>query len=220
MDPARFAGGLPVDDSKVEDGAIKKVIVIGLDGLDPRIVTRLLESAQLLTWPMLKEQGGFRGVATTRPAQTPWPGLRLPRVRTQAVMASSISWKSQNYLPELALNRYEQKNAFLPPKAVNLRRGVPLWDLLAVAGKNATVLRCPCTYPADRMRGQMLSGVGVPDLRGGFGTSTFYTSSDSATAARLNRWFDQLKCSGYFHYIPDRPAPSQRGWRPSLRRYP
>ena len=96
----------------------------------------------------------------------------------------------KNYLPELALNRYEQKNAFLPPKAVNLRRGVPVWELLAAAGKSSTVLRCPCTYPPDRVRGQMLSGMGVPDLRGGLGTSTFYTSSDAAGHVRANRWFD------------------------------
>ena len=87
----------------------------------------------------------------------------------------------KTYLPELALNRYEQKNAFLPPKAVNLRRGVPLWDVLGAAGKSSTVLRCPCTYPPDAVRGQMLSGMGVPDLRGGLGTSTFYTTSEAVT---------------------------------------
>jgi predicted AlkP superfamily phosphohydrolase/phosphomutase len=88
----------------------------------------------------------------------------------------------KNYFPELALNRYEQKNAFLPPKVVNLRRGIPVWELLAAAGKSSTILRCPCTYPPDHVRGQMLSGMGVPDVRGGLGTSTFYTSSDAATA--------------------------------------
>ena len=83
-------------------------------------------------------------------------------------------------MPELALNRYEQKNVFLPPKAVNLRRGVPVWELLAAAGKSTTVLRCPCTYPPDLVRGRLLSGLGVPDLRGGLGTATFYTSSGAA----------------------------------------
>ena len=82
----------------------------------------------------------------------------------------------KTYLPDLGLNRYEQKNAFLPPKVVNLRRGVPVWQLLADAGINSTIVRCPCTYPPDSMRGRMLSGMGVPDLRGGLGTATFYTS--------------------------------------------
>ena len=41
------------------------------------------------------------------------------------------------------------------------------------------MLRCPCTYPPDSVRGRMLSGMGVPDLRGGLGTSAFYTTSDA-----------------------------------------
>src|SRR5262249_28532630 len=74
------------------------------------------------------------------------------------------------------------KNKLLPPKAVNLRRGEPLWDVLARAGIESTVIRCPCTYPPDTMRGRMLSGMGVPDLRGGLGTPTFYTSAAVAVA--------------------------------------
>jgi predicted AlkP superfamily phosphohydrolase/phosphomutase len=155
-----------------------------LDGLEPRIVTRLLESGQLPNMARLKEQGGFARVATTRPAQTPvaWSTFATGTNPGGHGIFDFLRRNPKNYLPELALNRYEQKNAFLPPKAVNLRRGVPLWDLLAAAGKSSTVLRCPCTYPADRVRGQLLSGMGVPDLRGGLGTSTFYTSSAIATA--------------------------------------
>ena len=83
------------------DGAIKKVIVIGLDGLEPEIVSRLLEAGQLPNLARLKEQGGFARVATTRPAQTPvaWstfatgtnPGrprhLRLPPPQSQELSA-------------------------------------------------------------------------------------------------------------------------------------
>ena len=181
----RRAVGAPlIDDSKVEDGAIKKVIVIGLDGLDPRIVERLLDSDQLPNLARLREQGGFARVATTRPAQTPvaWSTFATGVNPGGHGIFDFLRRNPKNYLPELALNRYEQKNAFLPPKAVNLRRGVPVWELLAAAGKSSTVLRCPCTYPPDRMRGQMLAGMGVPDLRGGLGTSTFYSSSEAVTA--------------------------------------
>ena len=83
----------------------------------------------------------------------------------------------RTYLPDLALNRYESRGAFLPPRAVNMRRGTPVWELLSAAGIASTILRCPVTYPPDVFRGKMLSGMGVPDLRGGLGTPTFYTSS-------------------------------------------
>jgi predicted AlkP superfamily phosphohydrolase/phosphomutase len=84
----------------------------------------------------------------------------------------------KTYLPDIALNRYEQKNAFLPPKAVNLRRGETIWDRLSARGIPSTVIRCPCTYPPDPLRGRMLAGMGVPDLRGGLGTPAFYTTAD------------------------------------------
>jgi predicted AlkP superfamily phosphohydrolase/phosphomutase len=151
--------------------------------LDARIVSRLLEADQLPNLARLKKQGGFARVATTRPAQTPvaWSTFATGTNPGGHGIFDFLRRNPKTYLPELALNRYEQKNAFLPPKAVNLRRGVPLWEVLATAGKSSTVLRCPCTYPPDSVRGQMLSGMGVPDLRGGLGTSTFYTTSEAVT---------------------------------------
>jgi predicted AlkP superfamily phosphohydrolase/phosphomutase len=86
-----------------------------------------------------------------------------------------------SYLPDLALNDYERKNAFLPPKAVNRRRGTAVWEVLSDSGIDSTIVRCPCTYPPDPIRGRILAGMGVPDLRGGLGTSTFYTSDPDAT---------------------------------------
>jgi predicted AlkP superfamily phosphohydrolase/phosphomutase len=118
--------------------AIKKVIVIGLDGLDARIVSRLLEADQLPNLARLKKLGGFARVATTRPAQTPvaWSTFATGTNPGGHGIFDFLRRNPKTYLPELALNRYEQKNAFLPPKAVNLRRGVPLWEVLATAGKS------------------------------------------------------------------------------------
>lgn len=164
------------------DGAIKKVIVIGLDGLSPTIVSRLLEAGELPNLARLREQGGYSRVATTRPAQTPvaWSTFATGVNPGGHGIYDFLRRNPKNYLPDLSLNRYEQKNAFLPPKAVNLRGGTPVWELLKAAGRGATVLRCPCTYPPDPVRGRMLSGMGVPDLRGGLGTSTFFTTDPAA----------------------------------------
>jgi predicted AlkP superfamily phosphohydrolase/phosphomutase len=155
---------------------------LGLDGLDPAIVARLLEANQLPHLARLRDRGSLARVATTRPAQTPvaWSTFATGTNPGGHGIFDFLRRNPKTYLPDLALNRYEQKNAFLPPKAVNLRRGTPVWDILKAAGLDATVLRCPCTYPPDSMRGQMLSGMGVPDLRGGLGTATFYTTSTEA----------------------------------------
>jgi predicted AlkP superfamily phosphohydrolase/phosphomutase len=163
---------------------MKKVIVIGLDGLEPRIVEPMLNANELPNLAALRERGGYARIRTTYPAQTPvaWSTFATGTNPGGHGIFDFLSRDPKTYLPILGLTRYEQKNAFVPPKVVNQRRGTPLWELLSNAGIPSTVIRCPCTYPPDDIQGRMLSGVGVPDLRGGLGTSTFYTSHEGVKA--------------------------------------
>lgn len=158
----------------------RKVIVIGLDGLEPKIVEPMLERGELPNLAALRARGGYSRCRTTFPAQTPvaWSTFATGVNPGGHGIFDFIRRDPRTYLPDLALNRYEQKSAFVPPKAVNLRRGTPVWSLLSKAGVRSTIIRCPCTYPPDDLKGKMLSGMGVPDLRGGLGTATFYSSRD------------------------------------------
>ena len=164
--------------------AYDKVIVIGLDGLEPKIVDPMLAAGELPNLARLRASGGYSRVATTFPAQTPvaWSTFATGTNPGGHGIFDFIRRDPRTYLPDLALNRYEQKNAFLPPKAVNLRRGTTVWEVLAAAGVPSTIVRCPCTYPPDAPKGRMLSGMGVPDIRGGLGTSTFYTTAEGVRA--------------------------------------
>jgi len=163
---------------------MKKVIVIGLDGLDPKIVESMLDAGELPNLAKLRGRGGYSRVCTTYPAQTPvaWSTFATGTNPGGHGIFDFIRRDPRTYLPDFSLNRYEQKNAYLPPTAVNLRRGIPVWELLSVAGIQSIIVRCPCTYPPDNIRGRMLAGMGVPDLRGGLGTSTFYTSAETVKA--------------------------------------
>ncbi len=63
------------------------------------------------------------------------------------------------------------------PDAVNNRKGATFWQLATDAGLTARVIRVPATFPAEPMDGgTMLSGLGVPDMRGRIGTPSYYTS--------------------------------------------
>jgi len=164
--------------------SLKKVIVIGLDGLEPKIVKPMLDSGDLPNLARLWKQGGYSSVQTTYPAQTPvaWSTFLTGTNPGAHGIFDFLSRNPKTYLPDLGLNRYEKTSALMPPKIVNLRSGTPVWELLSNAGIPSTILRCPCTYPPDKIRGRMLSGMGVPDLRGGLGTSTFYSSNTSVEA--------------------------------------
>ena len=50
---------------------MKKVLVIGLDGLEPKIVEPMLADGELPNLAKLRTQGGYARVRTTYPAQTP-----------------------------------------------------------------------------------------------------------------------------------------------------
>ncbi|MDX2035369.1 MAG: alkaline phosphatase family protein [Isosphaeraceae bacterium] len=164
---------------------MKKVIVIGLDGLEPTIVDALLAAGELPNLARLRDRGGYSRIATTTPAQTPvaWSTFATGTNPGGHGIFDFLRRDPATYLPDLGLNRHESRGAFLPPRVVNLRQGETVWELLGKAGIESTILRCPVTYPPDALRGRLLSGMGVPDLRGGFGTPTLYTT-DATLQAR------------------------------------
>jgi len=163
--------------------APRKVVVIGLDGLEPKIVDSMLEAGELPHLARLRIAGGYSRVATTWPAQTPvaWSTFATGVNPGGHGIYDFLRRDPKTYSPDLGLNRYEQKSAFLPPKVINLRRGTTIWEVLGGAGVPSAVVRCPCTYPPDAMKGRLLAGMGVPDIRGGLGTATFYTTASSVT---------------------------------------
>jgi predicted AlkP superfamily phosphohydrolase/phosphomutase len=167
-----------------EKEKMKKVIVIGLDGFEPKIVEPMLNNGELPNLEQLRKQGGFSCIKTTYPAQTPvaWSTFATSMNPGGHGIFDFIRRDPKTYLPDLSMNRHEQKRAYLPPKAVSLVRGTPLWELLSTAGLPSSIVRFPCTYPPDNIKGRMLAGMGVPDIRGGLGTSTFYTSGDDVKA--------------------------------------
>lgn len=163
---------------------VRRVVVVGFDGLEPSIVDALLESGDLPNLARMRTAGAYSRVATTTPAQTPvaWSTFATGVNPGGHGIFDFLRRDPETYLPDLALARYEQPSAFLPPRAVNMRSGQPVWEVLGQAGIPSTVLRCPCTYPPDEFRGRMLSGMGVPDIRGGLGTSTFFSSAPGMRA--------------------------------------
>lgn len=163
----------------------KKVIVIGLDGLEPTIVESMLERGELPNLARIRTSGFYSRLRTTYPAQTPvaWSSFATGTNPGGHGIFDFISRDPQTYLPDAALSHFERpKNAFSLPRVVNQRKGEPLWNVLSRAGIPSVVLRCPCTFPPDEINGRMLSGVGVPDLRGAQNKGTFYTQDKNAQA--------------------------------------
>jgi predicted AlkP superfamily phosphohydrolase/phosphomutase len=172
----------------------KKVIVIGLDGLEPSIVEAMLGRGELPNLAKIRQAGSYLRLKTTYPAQTPvaWSSFATGTNPGGHGIFDFISRDPQTYQPDAALSRFERPKSMLAqPRVVNQRKGTPVWQVLSQAGVPSTVLRCPCTFPPETLNGRMLAGVGVPDLRGSQSKGTFYTQ-DRTVAAQENEQLIQL----------------------------
>jgi predicted AlkP superfamily phosphohydrolase/phosphomutase len=166
----------------------RKVIVIGLDGLEPGIVETMLGRGELPNLARIQAAGSYTRLKTTYPAQTPvaWSSFMTGTNPGGHGIFDFICRDPETYLPDVALTRFERpKNMLAQPRVVNRRQGEPLWQPLSQAGIPSTILRCPCTFPPELLQGRMLAGVGVPDLRGSQSKGTFYTQ-DRAVVAEEN----------------------------------
>jgi len=68
------------------------------------------------------------------------------------------------------------------PDALNQRRGLPFWTAAAAGGLPVRVINVPDTFPAESHEDlAMLSGLGVPDMRGRIGSPSIFTSDPQLT---------------------------------------
>lgn len=97
------------------------------------------------------------------------------------------------------------------PYAKNLRSGEPFWVTLDRAGVRCVALEAPLSFPADEMScGCCLSGLGVPDVQGTWGTFAVWTN-DPASPARTETggvsWFVEPGTKKFDLVLPGPPNP-------------
>ena len=175
----------------------KRVIVLGVDGLEPTIVEELMEKGKLPNFSKLKRTGTYSHLSTTNPAESSvaWSSFITGTNPGTHGIFDFLLRDPQTYLPYLALAKFEPPKRSLTiadrkisldrPKIVSYRKGVPFWEILSSKGISSIIIRCPMTFPPEKLKGKMLSGFGVPDIRGTQGIFSCYTEgkiSDSEEA--------------------------------------
>jgi predicted AlkP superfamily phosphohydrolase/phosphomutase len=163
-----------------------QVVVLGFDGADPKLLSKWLAEGKLPNLALLAQAGTFRPLRTTNPPESPvaWASFATGLNPGGTGIFDFLTRDPKTYLPELALVTRE-KPKFLfglvpakPPKVINERSGVPFYKAVADAGYKTTVIRMPLEFPPTSLPGGKLwAGLGVPDVRGTWGTF-FYFGSD------------------------------------------
>ncbi len=167
-----------------------QVVVLGFDGADPKLLAQWIAAGKLPNLARLARNGTFKPLGTTNPPESPvaWASFATGLNPGGTGIFDFLRRDPQTYLPELSLVTRE-KPKFLfglvpikPPRVTNQRGGIPFYKAVADAGFKTTVIRMPLEFPPTPLPGGKLwAGLGVPDVRGTWGTF-FYFGSE------LTRW--------------------------------
>jgi predicted AlkP superfamily phosphohydrolase/phosphomutase len=168
--------------------SIPRVVILGLDGLDYDLTSRMMKEGRLPGLSRLAKMGGLAPLGTSIPAQSPvaWSdfitghdagthGIFDFIHRDPATMRSYLS-TSRTDPPKHVLKLGGWQFPLSGGKVVLLRHGRAFWEILERHGVPTAVLRIPANFPPSGTADHELSGMGTPDILGGYGTFSYYTT--------------------------------------------
>jgi predicted AlkP superfamily phosphohydrolase/phosphomutase len=164
------------------------IFIMGVDGVDPVILDRMMSEGQMPNFQKLAREGSYQRLGTSNPPQSPvaWsnfvtgtdPGGHgiFDFVHRDPVTYHPISSSTPPAgEPGAVLHLFGYVIPLAPPELKNNRGGTPWWDALVEHGVDVEVYRIPGNFPTPESRAKVLDGMGTVDIRGGYGTYTLYT---------------------------------------------
>jgi predicted AlkP superfamily phosphohydrolase/phosphomutase len=175
-----------------------RVLILAFDGLDPRIVRQLTAQGRMPSFARVASDGGFKTITSSTPAQTP---VAFSNIISGADPGSHNIFDFIHRDPNpagsgLPVMPYFSMSAASDPaggmavplgrwrlpltggEMKQLRRGPEFWDYLIEHGADVSVYDVPATYPPPKVEGKgrfrCVSGMGTPDLLGGYGEFTMF----------------------------------------------
>lgn len=155
----------------------KRVLLLGIDGADPRLILQGVEQGYLPNLAHLIANGTFGPIEPPYPPISPvaWLTALSGVSPARHGVHDFVAKKPGHYQPTLGL--YEVEGSSGPISHYRPRVHVPLLhDRLAEHGRRALLIKFPGTFPPPSPTGNLLAGFGVPDLAGTFGVSARYTT--------------------------------------------
>jgi predicted AlkP superfamily phosphohydrolase/phosphomutase len=166
-----------------------KMIVLGLDGLDPVLTRRWIDDGRLPAFRRLLAGGGdFRPLGTSLPPQTPvaWSNFITGMDPGGHNIFDFFNRDPKTYVPVFSATETSSASTTIRlGKAViplsggqvrNLRKGRAFWQVLEESGVPSTIFKMPSNYPPVASKQRTLAGMNTPDLKGSYGIFAYFTN--------------------------------------------
>jgi len=167
---------------------VKRLIVVGLDGQDPKLTDRFMAEGKLPNFEKLAEMGCYHRLRSTFPSVSPvaWSSFSTGTHPAKHNIFDFLDRDRRTYLPLLSSTHIGKVERVLKlgklriplekPELRLLRKSKPFWTILGEHHVWSTILRVPITFPPDEFYGAELSAMCVPDLLGTQGTFLLFTT--------------------------------------------
>ena len=166
----------------------KKLLVLGVDGMDPHLTSVYLQKGLLPNLQQVIDAGSIRKLGTSLPPQSPvaWSDVIVGGSPANHGVYDFIHRDPKTLAPYLSTSRVRPASRVLHAGPYRipltgggtdlLRQGKPFWDYLAERDVPTTLFKMPANFPCKSDSVDMVSGMGTPDMRGGYGNFTFYSN--------------------------------------------
>ncbi len=189
-----LAASLPVPAlAKKTDAQPARTVVVGFDGVDPRLIDRWIASGDLPHLASLRKKGTLCPLASTSPPNSPvaWSTFATGQWPSEHGVFGFLRRDAKNYLPGVAPFQVNpprfRAGAYQAASAVSHRHGAAFWELLDQRKVSQSMLFVPYAFPPPKLaNGRVLAGLGTPDLRFTNSSFTFFTS-DPAPSGQSDR---------------------------------
>jgi len=168
---------------------LKRMVILGLDGLDPNLVDQWIGAGELPNLKKLSEQGSYTRLRTTYPSISPvaWSSFMTGVDPLRHNIFDFLNRDTRTYKPKLSSSevgpsvRTMQVGEWVIPLGKplirSMRKSRAFWNILGDHGVPSNILRVPLTFPPEKFAGVLLSAMCIPDLRGTQGSFTYYTTN-------------------------------------------
>jgi predicted AlkP superfamily phosphohydrolase/phosphomutase len=179
-----LGAGLACGRGRAPEKFRQKLVILGFDGMDPRLVQKWAAEGKLPNLKKLADRGsGIQELETTHSPESPtaWASFATGVNAGKHNIFDFLVRDTKTYLPDLGMVHFEPPrfilNYFPVSKAVvrSTRGGTSFWVTAGRAGVRSSALTVPVTFPPEDVpNGELLSGLPLPDIRRTMGTFYYF----------------------------------------------
>ncbi len=133
-----------------------RTILIGLDGATWDLIKSWVDEEKLPTFKKLMENGVWGNLESTIPPYSPisWNSIYTGVWQTKHGIFGSF--------------KRDKKSYHLVPVSSKDRKVKAIWNILTLFNKHSILINMPFTYPPEKIKGIMITGLGTPDKNSNF----------------------------------------------------